>query len=136
MNTIRRRSILILIATLIFGIILGLLIPAAINKIGRRAQERSSHSSGDGSHRRHRFVSTLHQVLKPDSVQSRQIKPVMQWAAARIDSIEMSANTQVEAVFDSISIRLTPVLNEEQRERLEDFHHRVSNHWKRSGRHR
>jgi hypothetical protein len=136
MNTTRRRSILILTATLIFGILLGLLIPAAINKVGSRAQKGSSQSAGDGFHRRHRFESTLHQLLKPDSVQARQIKPVMQWAAARIDSIELSANTQVEAVFDSISIRLTPVLQEDQRQRLEEFHHRVSNHWKRRGRHR
>ena len=83
MNAIRRKSILILIATLFFGILLGLLVPAVIHKIRTRTEPRSGDSHRGGFHRKDRFVSTLQRVLQPDSSQAEQIKPVTEWAGAR-----------------------------------------------------
>lgn len=120
---------LILIATLFFGILLGLLIPAVVQKVKERKISASRDTYRDGTHRRSRFVGTLHRVIEPDSAQREQMTDVTEWAAARIDSIESSANRKVEMVFDSVTANLTPILTEEQRARLEEFHDRSRRHW-------
>ncbi len=136
MNTSRRKSILILIATLFFGVLLGLLVPAVVHKINERKVTVSRRAYGDGHHRRMRFAGTLEHVISPDSEQRERMRPVVEWAGTRIDSIESSANRQVEMVLDSLSENLAPILTEEQRERLEAFHDRARNNWRRHDGHR
>lgn len=131
----RRRSIVILVSTLLVGLLLGLLIPGLVRKLNNRprmerARIHQAMPKGEW------FAGTLEQVLQPDSAQTSQIRPIAQWAEFRIDSIESAANEQMSLVLDSVKNQLEPILTPEQQERLDAFDSRAQGHWRRrAGRH-
>jgi hypothetical protein len=132
MNKERRKSIIIIVITLVFGILLGLLIPATVHKVQRwsNAGQRELLKQ----ERKNRFTVKLMRVLEPDSTQRKQIKPSVEWAATRIESIETAANSQIESVLDSLDTRIKPVLSEDQKERLAQFRQRAARKDHRHGR--
>ncbi|HTJ53018.1 MAG TPA: hypothetical protein VL443_26370 [Cyclobacteriaceae bacterium] len=131
MTSERRKSILILSATLLVGIVLGLLVPGFFYKLGRH--DHGGHGRrGDGpmEHKKDWFVSTIYRVAQPDSAQAKQIKPITHWAAQEIERIETTANHEMSVVLDSVKIQLKPILTDEQRKRLEEFESNAKSHWK------
>ena len=131
MTSERRKSILILSATLIFGIILGLLVPGLFYKLGRHDYGRHGrYRNGPMEHKKDWFVSTIYRVAKPDSAQAKQIKPITHWAAQEIERIETTANHEMSVVLDSVKTQLKPILTEEQRKRLEEFESNAKSHWR------
>ncbi|MEK6780937.1 MAG: hypothetical protein AABY93_04495 [Bacteroidota bacterium] len=130
MTNERKKTILILSATLIVGILIGLLIPGFFHKYqgnnqrGRGVRDRSS------DHKKEWFVRTIYNVVKPDSAQAKQIKPITDWASQQIAAIEISSNSQMSAILDSVKIQLKPILTAEQQQRLTEFHSKAQGRWK------
>lgn len=126
MTSERRKSILILCATLIVGILIGLLVPGLFHKY-----EGRKHGRDMGNERKKEwFASTIYRVVKPDSAQAKQIKPIAEWASQQLEAIEVSSNAQMSAVLDSVKSQLKPILTEEQQQRLIDFHAKAQGRWK------
>ncbi len=132
MTSERRKSILILCATLIVGILIGLLVPSLFHKYERRRHGRGGHEmSNEG--KKEWFAGTIYRIVKPDSVQAEQIKPITDWASQKIEAIEVSSNSQMSAVLDSVKTQLKPILTEEQQQRLVEFHKKAEGRWKGHG---
>lgn len=127
MTTERIKSIGILIATLIIGVFFGLLVPGLFHKFDRR---QGMGRGGPMPERRGDwFVTTLNRVVKPTDEQQEKFKPVADWAAARLDSIEQSANAEAKRVLDSVKTQLHPIVTEEQWSRLEKFDEHAKERW-------
>jgi hypothetical protein len=135
MTNERKKSIIILIATLIFGILLGLLVPGAIHKFGERGvRSREGHGiDGDAGHKKDWFTGTLYRVIQPDSLQAQKIRPILANASNQIDSLEISSNNQLAAVLDSVKQQLKPLLTDDQWSRLNEFDTRAKNKWRGRG---
>lgn len=130
MTSERRKSILILSATLIVGILIGLLVPGFFHKYqGGRQHGRGGRDVGN-ERKKEWFASTIYRVVKPDSAQAKQIKPITEWASQQIEAIEVSSNSQMSAVLDSVKVQLKPILTEEQQQRLVEFHEKADGRWK------
>jgi hypothetical protein len=131
MTSERKKAILTLTGTLIIGILLGMLIPGLFHKVRGRGEGGYSDRRGGSEieHKREWFTGTIYRIIQPDSAQAKQIKPITQWAAARIDSLETSSNEGLAAVMDSVKMKLKPIITQEQFKRLDDFDARAKGHW-------
>jgi hypothetical protein len=129
MTSERRKSILILCATLIVGILIGLLVPGFFHKYEGRKHGRGGRDISN-EHKKEWFASTIYKIVKPDSAQAKQIKPITDWASQQIEAIEISSNSQMSAVLDSVKVQLKPILTEEQQQRLVEFHEKANGRWK------
>lgn len=130
MTSERRKSILILCATLIVGILIGLLVPGFFHKYqGGKQHGRGGRDMGN-ERKKEWFASTIYRIVKPDSVQAKQIKPIADWATQRIEEIEIFSNARMSAVLDSVKSQLNPILTEEQQQRLTEFHEKANGRWK------
>ena len=129
MTNERKKALLFLSATLIVGILIGLLVPGIFHKY------RSGHQHGRRGHGRgpddktQWFAGTIYRVVKPDSVQSNQIKPITEWASRQIEAVEANSNARLSSIMDSVRIQLKPILTEEQLQRLDEFGARAKEHW-------
>jgi hypothetical protein len=126
----RRKSILILIGTLIIGILLGLLVPGFFYKMNRK---RNGQFNGRPQQEMNRkgdwFAATINRIVQPDSTQAKQIRIITDNASVKIDSIESGANLRMSEVLDSVKIQLKPVLNDDQWKRLEEFDAKAKSNW-------
>jgi hypothetical protein len=130
MTSERRNSILILCATLIVGILIGLLVPGFVHKYRGGGQHgRGGRDMGNKS-KKEWFASTIYRVVKPDSAQAKQIKPIADWASQQIEAVEVSSNSQMSDILDSVKVQLKPILTEEQQQRLTEFHTKADGRWK------
>lgn len=130
MTSERRKSMLILATTLIVGILIGLLVPGFFHKYrggSERGRGSREHESGP---KKEWFAGTIYRIVKPDSAQAKQIKPIAEWASHQIEAIEVSSNSQMSAVLDSVRAQLKPILNEEQQKRLDDFDAKAKGRWR------
>jgi len=130
MTSERRKSILILCSTLIVGILIGLLVPGFFHKYqGGRHHGRGGRDVGN-ERKKEWFASTIFRIVNPDSAQLKQIKPITEWASQHIEAIEVSSNSQMSAVLDSVKAQLKPILTDEQQQRLIEFHAKAQGRWK------
>jgi hypothetical protein len=126
----RRKSILILIGTLIIGILLGLLVPGVFHKMNRKREGQFNGKPREEMSRKGDwFASTINRIVQPDSMQAKQIKIITDNASIKIDSIESGANLRMSEVLDSVKNQLKPLLNEDQRKRLEEFDAKAKSNW-------
>ncbi len=133
MTSERKKSIFILSATLVAGILLGLLIPGFFDKWERRGKAGDRLGARDFDHKREWFGGTMNRILQPDSLQARQIRPVIEWAAVEIDSLEALANQRMTVILDSVKIQLKPILTPDQQRRLDGFDANAKKTWIKGG---
>ena len=136
MTSERKKSIFILCFTLLVGILLGLLVPGFFHKLeARRGHDSPNHGGRayDSDHKKQWFVGTINRIIEADSVQAKQIRPVTEWAAMQIDSIEQSANRRMSALLDTLRIQLRPIITDAQMNRLEEFDTRAKENWRGRG---
>jgi hypothetical protein len=144
MTTDRRKAILFLILTLIIGIVIGSLIPAFFGRFhGRHGREamggkewndnRDSRGRKPMGDRKQWLTHTVIRVVQPDSDQVKAIRPLTQKATAQIGELEKNSNERMVSIFDSLNIKLKPILSEEQNKKLEEFSTKARERWK--GRH-
>ncbi len=118
MTTERRRTLLLLMATFITGILIGALAASLISKeIVRRP-------GGWRKEGKEAFVQKILAVAEADSAQAKQIRPYILETIARIDTLQKQTGSQVEAWVDSLEIKLQPLISEKQMNHLREFHRR------------
>jgi len=130
MNKERRNAVLALSATLIVGILIGLLGPGFFHKYNRGGHGRGGRDRGLEHNRPERFVGVIYKVVKPDSAQAKQIKPIAAWASQKIKEVEKGSNDQLISIMDSVRSQLKPILTEEQLKRLDEFDARARGRWR------
>jgi len=105
MTTDRKKAILFLSLTLLLGILIGSLIPAFYGRFRHRearemrfsdGRENSSKDNRAGMSRQDRFSHMIMRVVKPDSDQAKQIKPLMEATALKIEALEKGSNERME----------------------------------------
>ncbi len=128
MTSERRKSILILAMTLVVGILIGLLVPGFIHKWENRGRFDNKERE-QNPNRKREFAGLMNRVLQPDSVQAKQMQPILAWAAIQIDSVGSQANQRMGSIFDSLKIQLKPILTAEQQERLIQFDKNAKERW-------
>lgn len=108
----RTKSVLILSATLLIGIVLGGVISGAI--VNRRLQQLTELRRPGG------FEFFLEHAIQPeDEQQAEAIHDVLERMGPRFHEILERSHTEMEALRDTVRAELEPILTEEQKERLE-----------------
>lgn len=130
MTSERKKTILILSATLVVGILVGLLVPGFFHKYRGNNQHGRGERGHETDHKKEWFVGTIHRIVKPDSAQAKQIKPITDWASHQIEAVEISSNAQMSTILDSVNIQLKPILTAEQQQRLTEFHSKARGQWR------
>lgn len=130
MTSERKKAILILSAMLIVGFVSGFLVHGFISRYQHsHQQERGGHGRRPGD-KKDWFVGTIYRIVQPDSAQSKEIKPITQWAASQIDSVEQYSNQRLADILDSVKIQLKPIITAEQLKRLDDFDAKARGQWR------
>lgn len=115
----RKKAIVIIVATLLFGILIGVLSTGMLARHHYRGSNRERHS--EGSTNRRGFVEKIIRVTDADAEQAKQMKPILENTVARLDSIQDETRGQAKMVIDSMTSALVPILKQEQVEKLKKF---------------
>ena len=138
MTTDRKKAILFLSLTFIIGILIGSLIPAFYGRFRHRdAREmhgRDNKMERPEGNKREWLTRKIIQIVKPDSAQVKEIRPITMQAATQIGELEKNSNEKMIVIMDSLKLKLQPVLTAEQNQRLEDFSSKARQRWGRDGR--
>jgi hypothetical protein len=121
MTTERKKALLMMGATLIVGILIGALSVGLWEKQSRRGGKPSASWRQEG---KEVFMQRIIKEANADSIQARQMKPLMMETMARIDSLQMETDKKVRSVVDSFEEKLKPILREDQLLKLREFHRR------------
>ena len=106
------KSILIIIATLVVGGLVGAFTTAAVNNHRMEELKALRHQEG--------FISAAEEVIGPVSAAQRaQLRPVLEHTAARRTELSRVYRDDREALLDSMRAELAPLLSAAQRSRLE-----------------
>jgi hypothetical protein len=105
------KSILIILATLAVGMLIGGLGGGAITS--HRLDQIKSLSYEEG------FIQRAEEVIMPESAAQRaEIRPILERAAAERAALRVAYKAQKAALLDSMRAQLGPLLADEQQERL------------------
>jgi hypothetical protein len=124
------KSIGALTLTLIFGILLGLLVPSLYHKGKTYHSHNKEFGNKEDSVKDSAWLSKkLYHILEPDSLQKEKIKPIALWASLQLDSIEFEAHANAAIIIDSLKNQLHPVVTDAQWMKLQEFgQHRKGKH--------
>jgi type II secretory pathway component PulK len=126
----RRITILLLIATLVVGLLIGMLTSGLVHTYrGGMHRGRRGPDHGDEG-KKEWFVHTINRIVQPDSIQADKIKPITSWASQQIEALEISSNVRMSEILDSVRVQLKPILTEEQQQRLSEFQDKAQGTWK------
>ena len=99
------------------------------------AQDRHGHHGKhhDGGRDKHYNESSgkrnlsdkVYRITQADSVQKQKMKPAVDRASKRLESLRLSYQKQEKRVLDSLSLQLKPILKEEQLQKLNDWKDRT-----------
>jgi hypothetical protein len=107
------KAAVMLLVTLLLGVALGAVGAGALSR--QRVEQVRELRRPPG------FVAHMDQVIAPkDSAQRAKVDPILAATAARNDTILQGANMQLHATLDSMRARLAPLLDADQRSRLEN----------------
>lgn len=123
--TLQTKTVLIIVATLIVGIIVGALGSGFV--IHRFARHMA-----DVRHRE-MFVERMVEVIDPAPEQEEAIREILTRHAEMFAELSDSFHRETSALFDSLRSELDPVLTQEQKERLEERGKRFQRLMKRGG---
>lgn len=115
----RKKALLMIGATLIIGILIGALGVGLWGKQSRRGGKSSANWRQEG---KEIFMQRIIKEANADSLQAKQMKPLMMETMARIDSLQAVTDKKVHAVVDSFEEKLKPILREDQLKKLQEFH--------------
>jgi len=88
--------------------------------------ERNGHRDSKRDWLTHAIV----RIVKPDSAQMKDIRPLTAEAAASIGELEQTSNERMSSIMDSLKLKLKPILTDEQNQRLEDFSKKARQRWR------
>lgn len=118
----RRRAVIVLIATFIVGILIGALASGMYARKYYHGRKEFPFSRMERKEdRKGGFANKIYKVVKADSATILRMKPIVEQTAAQLDRLEEQSHKTAHSQMDSLKIKLCPILNEEQMERLEKF---------------
>jgi hypothetical protein len=87
------------------------------------------HKKHDGDHDKHHdknsgkkdLSSKVYRITDADSLQKQKMKPSVDHASKRLESLRLSYQKQEKRVLDSLSLQVKPYLKEEQLKKLNDW---------------
>ncbi len=132
MTTDRKKAILYLSITFIIGLLIGALIPGFFGRM-RYHEWRGREGEKDTQEmvsRHDMFARMITKIVQSDSVQAKEIKPFIEKAAVKMDSLGKDSNKRMSAIMDSLKIDLKPLLNEEQFKKLAEFTGKAHDRWR------
>ena len=88
MTNERKKAVLYLVLTLVFGILIGALIPGFFGRFHEGGRMRDQRGGG--------LTHIISRVVKPDSVQATRIKPIIAQTASRIEGLQNGCNQEVK----------------------------------------
>ena len=104
---------------------------ATIVSLGAMAQGHHDghHKKHDGDHGKHYYANSgkrnlsdkVYRVTEADSVQKQKMKPAVDRASKRLESLRLNYQKQEKRVLDSLSLQVKPYLKEEQLKKLNDW---------------
>lgn len=91
------------------------------------------HKHGHGDKGKHRTeISTkrnlsdkIFKLTQADSVQKAKMKPVVEHASKRLETLRLSYQQQEKRVLDSLKLQVKPYLKEDQLKRLSDWNEKT-----------
>ena len=123
MTNERKKAVLYLVLTLVFGILIGALIPGFFGRFHEGGGRMRDQRGGGLTH-------IISRVVKPDSVQATRIKPIIAQTASRIEGLQNGCNQEVKNVMDSLRLQLQPLLTTAQLNKLDEFLTKGKDRWK------
>ncbi len=117
MNT-RSRAVLIVIATLAIGVVVGTLLVGPLV-----ARHHFRHL--DTLRTREGFASRMEKIIEPNASQVGPVRDVLAKYAEQFEEMNTKYHESMKALTDSMRQDLSPILTEEQKTRLErpERHH-------------
>jgi len=104
---------------------------AILVSIGAMAQGHHDrhHKKHDSDHVKHHYASSgkrnlsnkVYHVTEADSIQKQKMKPAVDRASKRLESLRLSYQKQERRVLDSLGLQVKPYLKEEQLKKLNDW---------------
>ena len=121
MTAERRKALLMMGATFVIGIIIGVLATGILARQfyhgrGGRGDRNEMHDGKRGT-----LTDKIFKVVKADSNQRKLMKPIIDQTISRLDEVEEESNQYAYAQIDSLKIKLRPLLNPRQAEKLDKF---------------
>jgi hypothetical protein len=103
---------------------------ATVVSLGAMAQGHGGgHHRGHDGHDKYRYENSgkknlsdkVYRVTQADSLQKQKMKPAVDRASKRLESLRLSYQKQEKRVMDSLSLQVKPYLKEEQLKKLNDW---------------
>ena len=122
MTTEKRRALLMMGATFVIGIVIGVLATGIFarqfyhSRGGHRPEGKDMREGRHGS-----MTDRIFKTVNADSAQRELMKPIVYQTMTRIDSLEEKSYKEAHVEMDSLKIKLRPILRTEQMEQLEKF---------------
>lgn len=110
-------------ATLIIGILIGAL---GVGLWGNQSRRGGKASAGGRQGSKEVLMQRIIKEVEADSLQAKQMKPLMLETVANIDSLQMETDKKVRAVLVSFEEKLVPILRADQLKKLQEFHRRMA----------
>ena len=114
--TLKSRTILIMLAILFAGILIG-----AFGVIFWHKQIRRPSSGEWKKYGKSAVVKKILTVVEADSAQAKQIRPLLMETFSVVDSLQKETDIRVKILFDSFEVKVKPILSEQQLERLREL---------------
>jgi hypothetical protein len=126
--SIQWKSTFIIIATLVIGILIGVFLagPVMHRRVARRVMDRGPEM----------FTQMMERVIEPTPDQEEAVRSVLEEHSSRLEELHEDFRTEMVTTMDSLKADLDPILNDEQKARLEERHHRLERFMERGPGHR
>jgi len=115
--SVKWKSFFIIVATLVIGILIGVFLagPVMHRHVVRRTLDRGPEM----------LTEMLERVIQPTPEQRDAVREVLKEHSARLEELHEDFRTEIVTTMDSLKADLDPILNDEQKARLEERHHRL-----------
>lgn len=98
---------------------------SAMAQDGRGRHHQRHGNKGDKHHQESRGKNNLsdkvYRITTADSVQKQKLKPAIDHASKRLESIRLSYQKQEKRVLDSLTLQAKPILKEDQWQKLNNW---------------
>jgi len=123
MTAERRKALVMMSITFLTGVIIGVLGTGFFAR--QHYHERPERKDG-GRYRSERssFQERIYRVVEADSAQRLLMKPIIDETSEKFNKLQEEGMKLVRPIFDSMAIKLKPILKPEQQEELQKYFHR------------
>ncbi len=123
----KNRPVIIIIATLIIGFVIGFLVNGYITRQKFQSFVNQDHQIA--------LKFRMMDIIRPDADQSKEIGPILDEYAQQVHKSMMQSRTEIQSLHEKLIGDLEPYLNPQQMERLLHAQQRFERMMKRGPRH-